>query len=99
MINLTNKSIRTKDIIRDMQSLITLPGEDCEDAYKAVITVLEHHLLQGNKVNLHGFGTFEPKELKPIKGKRFEKNLDLPKRGSIKFTPSDSLKGKMNGKH
>lgn len=99
MINSTSKSIRKKEILRVMQMKTDLCGEDCEDAYNAILETMQHFVLKDCKINLHGFGTFEPKELQPIKTERLGHVIDVPHRKSIKFTPSNSLRDKMNGKH
>lgn len=94
-MNDTN-SIRRKEFLRAMQVNTDLCGDDCEEALRAIMVTLEHFMSNDCRVNWHGFGTFEPKDLQAISDNRLGHDINLPARKSVKFTPSKSLKERIN---
>lgn len=92
--------MKRSDIIRSIQ--VKFKHMRAADAAAVVDTVADHmmeSIANGNRIEIRGFGTFQPREratkigYNPSTGKPIE----LPANTTILFKPSRELTKKMNG--
>lgn len=76
-----------------------LKKKDAEAALAAVITSIEDALVEGDKIQLIGFGTFGVKERAERTGRNPSTGeaIVVPATKVVSFAPSSTLKAKVNG--
>jgi len=78
-----------------------LTKKDAEAALNAFMESVEEALVEGDKVQLVGFGTFEVRERKPRQGRNPrnpEQIIEIPASKAPVFKAGKTLKEKVNGK-
>ena len=87
------------DLIQQMTEKSGLSKKDSEAALDAVITTVEETLVQGDKVVLVGFGTFETKSRAARKGRnpKTKEAIDIPACKVPTFKVGKRLKDNVNG--
>ena len=86
------------DLIEVVAQKADIKKKDAEAAVNAVLTAFEEALVNGDKIQLIGFGTLEVKE----KGARTGRNpktgaeIEIPAAKQIKFSAGKTLKDKVN---
>lgn len=88
------------DLISAMADNSGLTKKDSEKALNAFIESIGDALKSGEKIQLIGFGTFEPRERAERKGRNPKTNEDLiiPAATVPAFKPGKELKEKVNNK-
>ncbi|MDW7672682.1 MAG: HU family DNA-binding protein [Bacillota bacterium] len=74
--------------------------KDAETALNSFMETVEETLVEGGKVQLVGFGTFDVRERKPRKGRNPrnpEQVIDIPASKAPVFKAGKTLKEKING--
>ncbi|SDJ83553.1 HU family DNA-binding protein [Natronincola ferrireducens] len=77
-----------------------LTKKDAELALNAFMESVEEALVEGDKVQLVGFGTFDVRERKPRQGRNPrnpEQVIDIPASKAPVFKAGKTLKEKING--
>ncbi len=87
------------DLIQQMTVKSGLSKKDSEAALEAVINTVEETLIQGDKVVLVGFGTFETKDRAARKGRnpKTKEAINIPACKVPAFKVGKGLKDKVNG--
>ncbi len=87
------------DLIQQMTVKSGLSKKDSEAALEAVISTVEETLIQGDKVVLVGFGTFETKDRAARKGRnpKTKEAINIPACKVPAFKVGKGLKDKVNG--
>ena len=82
------------ELISNLARKTRLTKAEAEKAYDAVFEVIEEALVQGEKVIVTGFGTFEVKERKAHKGHdpRTKEEITVPALKAATFKPGKNLK-------
>ena len=72
--------------------------KDAEKAVKAVIDVISDALVQGDKVQLIGFGTFETRERAAREGRNPQTGavIEIPAKKLVKFKATKTLADAVN---
>ena len=75
-----------------------LKKKEADAAVAAVIASIEESLVDGEKVQLFGFGTFsvECREARQGRNPATGESIMIPASKQIKFAPASSLKAKVN---
>lgn len=76
----------------------SLTKKDAEKVFNAFVATIEEALLQGDKVQLMGFGSFEVRERKARVGRNPQTNepLEIPASKVPAFKAGKSLKNALN---
>lgn len=88
------------ELVAKMAEMSGLTKKDAETALNAFMETVEETLVEGGKVQLVGFGTFDVRERKPRKGRNPrnpEQVIDIPASKAPVFKAGKTLKEKING--
>ncbi len=88
------------ELVAKMAEMSGLTKKDAETALNAFMETVEETLVDGGKVQLVGFGTFDVRERKPRKGRNPrnpEQVIDIPASKAPVFKAGKTLKEKING--
>ncbi len=86
-------------LVSKMAEKCELTKKDTEAALNAFMASVEETLVEGEKIQLVGFGTFEVRERKPRKGRNPrnpEQVIDIPASKAPVFKAGKTLKEKVN---
>lgn len=85
---------KSKDIVTAIHSKTAYSKREIEAIMKSVFDEIVFSLSNGESVQIHGFGTFEPKELKQRVGQDMNNgnSVVIPSRVYPKFRPGATLK-------
>ena len=88
------------DLITKIAEKSELSKKDSEKALNAVIAAVTDALIEGDKVQLTGFGTFEVRDKKEKEAinPRTKEKIIVPARKSPAFKAGKALKDSMNAK-
>ena len=86
------------DLIEIVAKEANLKKKDAEAAVKAVFEAIEKSLVDGDKVQLIGFGTFEVKgrAAKTGRNPKTGEKIEIDASKQIKFSAGKTLKDKVN---
>lgn len=86
------------ELVYEVCKKLKLPAADVERIINAATAVIKAELVQGGKVKLLGFGTFEVRDRAPRKGvnPRTQEPIDLPATKRVHFSPGKALKKSVN---
>ena len=86
------------ELVANVAEKAGLSKKDAEKALGAVIESIEEALVEGDKIQLIGFGTFEVKGRKARKGRNPQtgKEIDIPASKSPVFKAGKALKDSVN---
>jgi len=89
-----------KELITAIGKKITLSNACIEEVLSATDSVIKRALIEGDKVQLRNFGTFETKQRAAKKGRNPQtgETLVIAARVGVKFIPAPKLKNIVNGK-
>ncbi|SFH79781.1 DNA-binding protein HU-beta [Tindallia magadiensis] len=88
------------ELVAKMAELSGLTKKDAEASLNAFMETVEETLVEGGKVQLVGFGTFDVRERKPRKGRNPrdpEQVIEIPASKAPVFKAGKTLKEKING--
>lgn len=88
------------ELVAKMAEMSGLTKKDAETALNSFMETVEATLVEGGKVQLVGFGTFDVRERKPRKGRNPrnpEQVIDIPASKAPVFKAGKTLKEKING--
>ncbi|MGV8146048.1 MAG: HU family DNA-binding protein [Alkaliphilus sp.] len=86
-------------LVSKMAEKCALTKKDTELALNAFMASVEETLVEGEKIQLVGFGTFEVRDRKPRKGRNPrnpEQVIDIPASKAPVFKAGKTLKEKVN---
>jgi len=92
--------VNKAELVAKMAEMSGLTKKDAETALNAFMETVEETLVEGGKVQLVGFGTFDVRERKPRKGRNPrnpEQVIDIPASKAPVFKAGKTLKEKING--
>jgi len=92
--------VNKAELVAKMAEMSGLTKKDAETALNAFMETVEETLVDGGKVQLVGFGTFDVRERKPRKGRNPrnpEQVIDIPASKAPVFKAGKTLKEKING--
>lgn len=86
------------ELIEVVAKVADLKKKDAEAAVCAVIDAIEDALVNGDKVQLIGFGTFEVKATAAKVGinPQTKEKISIPAKKAVKFSAGKALKDKVN---
>lgn len=86
------------ELISKIAEKSSLTKKDAEKVFNAFVATIEEALLQGDKVQLMGFGSFEVRERKARVGRNPQTNepLEIPASKVPAFKAGKSLKNALN---
>ncbi|SDZ00009.1 HU family DNA-binding protein [Tindallia californiensis] len=87
------------ELVAKMAELSGLTKKDAEASLNAFMETVEETLVEGGKVQLVGFGTFDVRERKPRKGRNPrdpEQVIEIPASKAPVFKAGKTLKEKIN---
>jgi DNA-binding protein HU-beta len=88
------------DLIDDVTQATGLKKKDVTNVVEAVFSTMTGQLKRHEKVQIVGFGTFEPRRRKARVGRdpRNQKTIRIPASWSLGFRPGKQLKEMVSGK-
>jgi DNA-binding protein HU-beta len=88
------------DLIDEVTKYSTMKKKDVTDLVEAVFNVMTDALKRHEKVQIVGFGTFEPRRRKARVGRdpRTQDEIRIPSSWSLNFRPGKQLKEKLSGR-
>jgi DNA-binding protein HU-beta len=92
--------VNKAELVAKMAEMSGLTKKDAETALNSFMETVEETLVEGGKVQLVGFGTFDVRERKPRKGRNPrnpEQVIDIPASKAPVFKAGKTLKEKING--
>lgn len=86
------------ELIEVVAKAADLKKKDAEAAVSAVVAAIEDALVNGDKVQLIGFGTFEVKTTAAKTGinPQTKEKISIPAKKAVKFSVGKALKDKVN---
>lgn len=86
------------ELVANVAEKSGLPKKDAEKAVNAIFASIEQALVEGDKVQMIGFGTFEVKERPARKGRNPQtgKEIDIPASKNPAFKAGKALKDAVN---
>ena len=88
------------ELVAKMAEVSGLTKKDAEASLNAFMETVEETLVDGGKVQLVGFGTFDVRERKPRKGRNPrnpDQVIEIPASKAPVFKAGKTLKEKING--
>lgn len=87
-----------RELVSTLAEKSNLTKKDCETVLKAFIDTVGETLVNGEKIQLIGFGTFESKERAEREGvnPRTKERITIPSCKTVGFKASTELKAKLN---
>ncbi|RQD67651.1 MAG: HU family DNA-binding protein [Tindallia sp. MSAO_Bac2] len=88
------------ELVAKMAEVSGLTKKDAEASLNAFMETVEETLVEGGKVQLVGFGTFDVRERKPRKGRNPrnpDQVIEIPASKAPVFKAGKTLKEKING--
>lgn len=94
------ESVRKKEFVAAMAEELGYSKTDAESALSCVLELITGTLVDGKKVVLPGFGTFEPRSRNARKGRnpKTGEEIDIAASVGAGFSPAKALKDKLNGR-
>lgn len=89
------------ELVSKMSEKSGLNKKQAQEALEAFMSAVEDALVEGDKIQLVGFGTFETKERSARKGRNPrnpEQEIEIPASKSVSFKVGKGLKDKVNNK-
>jgi nucleoid DNA-binding protein len=88
------------DLIDEVTKLVEMRKKDVADVVEAVFDTMTAALKRHEKVQIVGFGTFEPRRRKARIGRdpRTQEEIRIAASWSLNFRPGKQLKEKLTGK-
>lgn len=89
--------MRKLDIIREVSKQTGMPLKEIKLVVDAFLYSLKKAILNGDRVEIRGFGVFLTKKRKKRKGRNLKYNvpIEIPERNAIVFKPSIKIKEKL----
>ena len=89
-------TITKKDMVDTLSSALQMSKKDCSEVYDVVFQTIADYLVQGNEINVMGFGSFKL----PVRAERTgtsvlhgeKKEYVVPAHHVVVFKPSKNLK-------
>ena len=83
------------------EKLPNIPADQIEPAVNCLLKQIENALIQGEHVEVRGFGSFDLHYHAPRKGRnpKTGESVELPTRVSIHFNPGKELRQRVNSKN
>eukprot|EP00532_Pseudo-nitzschia_australis_P007190 CAMPEP_0168166374 /NCGR_PEP_ID=MMETSP0139_2-20121125/1992_1 /TAXON_ID=44445 /ORGANISM="Pseudo-nitzschia australis, Strain 10249 10 AB" /LENGTH=135 /DNA_ID=CAMNT_0008083565 /DNA_START=180 /DNA_END=587 /DNA_ORIENTATION=+ len=96
----TVESVRKKEFVSIMAEELGYTKTDAEAALNCAINIITNNLVDGKKVVLPGFGTFEPRERRARMGRNPKTGEPININASVGagFSAAKGLKDKLNGR-
>lgn len=87
------------ELIEVMSQLMGTNKKEAEKALNAFVEAVKNAVIEGDRVHLVGFGTFEVTERAERMGRnpKTGESLLIPQSKSLKFKPAKALKDAVNG--
>ena len=87
------------NLIEELSRLLQLPPKDSETVVNAIFDKITEALVNGDKVELRGFGSFRIRHRKPRTGRnpRSGTRVDVPAKRVPTFTVGKQLRQMVNG--
>ncbi len=87
-----------KDIVNKVAGMMNLSLSEAEEVVESVFTVVKNALVSGEKIGLHGFGSFRVvnKNPRPGRNPKTGEEIMIAARKVITFKASDKLKKAVN---
>lgn len=92
------KIIGKKEIVESVKGSTGIPAKEVGDIFDAIIATIQGELVNGNKVQIMGFGSFSTRTTEEHTAKMFGKESVIPKTTVVKFSAGSVLKDKVNGR-
>lgn len=95
------EAITRKDIVATVKEKHPdISKAEIDSIVADVFTAVSDAIVDRKKVNVHGFGSFTTSERAARTGRNPQTGgtVDIPASTAAKFSPSQSLKGRLNGK-
>jgi len=92
--------VNKAELVAKMAEVSGLTKKDAEASLNAFMETVEETLVEGGKVQLVGFGTFDVRERKPRKGRNPrnpDQVIEIPASKAPVFKAGKTLKEKING--
>jgi len=88
------ESLTREGLIQTLHEGLRLPKYRCREVINIIIAELAEALIQNRRVELRGFGTFEPRIRPPRKARNFRTGemIRAPAKRYIRFRPGLRLK-------
>jgi len=86
------------DIVERIYEKVGFSKKEATDVVESVFAVIKHHLEQGEKIKISGFGNFVINTKRPRKGRNPQtgEEITISGRRVLSFKPSPVLKKAMN---
>jgi len=96
----TLEVMRKKEFVATMAEELGYTKTDADSALTCALEIISDSLVEGKKVVLAGFGTFEPKTRSARKGRnpKTGEEIDIAASVSAGFSAAKGLKDKLNGR-
>lgn len=87
-----------KQIVEQLADRLNLPKGVCSEFYDAFLDIISESLRKKRQVVFRGFGKLTLKRLKrrTMRSLQTGRLIELPKRQTVKFSPSPALKERLN---
>lgn len=97
---MAHDSVARSQIISQAAEQLGRPRGDVAEVVVAVLDVMTRMLAEGRRVNLRGFGTFDPRVKGPVLRHRPDtmEKVVQPTHVRLAFKPSPTLKTHLNGR-
>ncbi|KAG7360188.1 integration host factor [Nitzschia inconspicua] len=94
------ETLRKKDVVNAISERLDMTKGNAEAAVNAVFDVISDIVVEGDRVNIAGFGTFEPRQRSARKGRnpKTGEEISIQASTSCGFSAAKQLKDRMNGK-
>jgi DNA-binding protein HU-beta len=92
------KKMTKSELISTVAAKAGLKKKEAEATVNAVFDEISNALIEGNKVQIIGFGTFDVRERKARQGKnpQTKETIEIPASKSAAFRPGKALKDAVN---
>lgn|SRR5699024_4703876 len=93
------ENILKKDLVAQVAEAEGFTKKDTEAVIDATFDAIKGHLVDGDAVQLTGFGKFEVKESKPRAGRNPQtgEEIHIPAKNRVKFRVGKNLKDEVEG--
>ena len=90
-----------KDMVNKIRDAVpTLNGHQAQIAYETVFNTILDELAKGERVTIHGFGSFNVVNVPAHEGRNIQtgKKIKIPAKNRVKFTQAAAMKETVNKK-
>lgn len=87
-----------KDLIANVAEMNDMSKSDVEEVLNATLETMQDALVEGEPIDLYGFGKFTSVERKARKGRNPQtgESLDIAAKNAVTFKPAKALKDAVN---